>query len=119
LALEDELFRHLSNDAVHALLNKADEMVGRELMAEYIKSKSNGQVTLEAIEAERLNGGYTAASRTLLGLAARNNKNGWFKSVSGFQEIARDIVGPHIANAEPGFVHIVNNQLWGWTSAAA
>lgn len=117
LALEDELFLHSSNDAVHALLNKADEMVGRELMAEHVKSKSNGQVTLAAIEAERLNGGYTPASRALLGLAARNNKNGWFKSVSGFQEIAKEIIGPQQANAEPGFVQIMN-QLWGWTSAA-
>ncbi|WP_175626588.1 MULTISPECIES: ATP-dependent endonuclease [Oxalobacteraceae] len=118
LALEDELFRHLSNDAVHALLNKADEMIGRELMAEHVRSKSNGEVTLDAIEAERQNGGYTAASRALLGMAARNNKNGWFKSVSGFQEVAKDIVGPNIANAQPGFINITN-QLYGWTSAAA
>lgn len=118
LALEDELFRYLSDDAVHALLDKADEMVGRELMAEHVKSKSHGQVTLDAIEAERLHGGYTPASRVVLGLAARNNKNGWFKSVTGFQEIAKDIVGPHIANAEPGFIEITN-QLWRWTSASA
>ncbi|MFB9158872.1 ATP-dependent nuclease [Chromobacterium violaceum] len=118
LALEDELFQHSSNDAVHMLLNKADAMVGRELMAEHVKSKSNGQVTLDAIEAERLNGGYTPVSRALLGLAARNNKNGWFKSVSSFQEIAKDIVGPHLSYAERGFVQIVG-QLWGWTSAAA
>lgn len=118
LALEDELFRHSSNDAVHALLNKADEIVGRELMAEHIKSKSNGQVTLDTIEAERLNGGYTPASRELLGLAARNNKNGWFKSLTSFQEVAKEIVGPHIANAEPGFIE-VTNQLWRWTSATA
>lgn len=117
-ALEDELFRHSSNDAVHALLNKADEMVGRELMGEHVKSKSHGQVTLDAIEAERINGGYTPASRALLGIAARNNKNGWFKSVTGFQEIAKDVVGPHIESAEPGFVAITN-LLWGWTSAAA
>lgn len=117
LALEDELFLHSSNDAVHALLNKADEIVGRELMAEHIMSKSNGQVTLDDIEAEQLNGGYTPASRALLGLAARNNKNGWFKSVGSFQEIAKDIVGPHIKGAEPGFVEILN-VLWRWTSAA-
>lgn len=118
LALEDELFLHLSDDAVDALLKKADEMVGRELMAEHIKSKSNGQTTLDAIEVERLIGRYTPASRALLGVAARNNKNGWFKSVTGFQEIAKDIVGPSIANAEPGFIEITN-QLWRWTSAAA
>ena len=85
-------------------------------MADHIRSKSNGQVTLDAIEAERLNG-YTPASRALLGLAARNSKNGWFKSVSCFQEVAKDIVGPHLPNAESGFVQITN-QLWGWTSAA-
>lgn len=117
LALEDELFRHSSDDAVHALLSKADEMVGRDLMAEHIKSKSSGQVTLEAIETERMIGGYTAESRELLGRAARNNKNGWFKSVSGFQEIAKDIVGPHLRDAEAGFNDIVI-QLWRWTSAS-
>lgn len=118
LKLEDELFLHSSDDAVHALLNKADEMVGRQLMDEHIRSKSNGQVTLDAIETEYLVAGYTPESRALLGLAAGNNKNGWFKSVSRFQEIAKDVVGPHIANAEPGFIEITN-QLWRWTSATA
>lgn len=118
LALEDELFRHSSKDAVHALLNKAHEMVGRDLMAEHVQSKSSGRVTLEAIEAERLNGDYMPASRALLGLAARNKHNGWFKSVSGFEEVARDIVGPHIQSADEGFVRITN-LLWGWTSATA
>ena len=118
LALEDELFRHLCNDAVQALLNKADEMVGRELMAEHVKSKSNGQVTLAVIETELMQGGYTLANRAVLGLAARNNKNGWFKSVTGFQDIAKDVVGPHLAKAEPGFVEITN-RLREWTSAVA
>ena len=118
LALEDELFRHLTNDAVRELLNKAEEMVGRELMAEHVKSKSNGEVTLEAIEAELMNGDYTLENRTVLGLAARNNKNGWFKSVSCFQDIARDIIGPHMGNAEPRFAQ-TTNQLIGWMNAAA
>ncbi|RDB43410.1 ATP-dependent endonuclease [Halomonas sp. DQ26W] len=117
LALEDELFLHLSDDAVEALLNKADEMVGRELMAEHIKSKSSGKVTLDSMEAERLIDGYTPENRRLLGLAARNNKNGWFKSVSGFQEIAKDVVGPNISQTEPGFKEITD-QLWRWMSAA-
>lgn len=117
-AIEDEIFRHLSDNAVDALLDKADELVGRELMAEQIKSKSQGQVTLDAIENERLISGYTPNSRALLGIAARNNKKGWFKSVGGFQEIAKDIVGPDLVNAEQGFVQIVD-QLRRWTSASA
>jgi hypothetical protein len=116
LTLEDELFRHSSDAAVHELLKKAEEMVGRELMAEHIKSKSNGQVTLDEIELKGVLSGYSPEHRALLGLAARNNKNAWFKSVSGFQEIAKDVVGPHLTSAEPGFVQIIN-QLWGWTSA--
>ena len=118
LALEDELFQQCSNDTVHALLNKADETVGRELMASHVMSKSNGQVTLAGIEAERLNGGYTAASRVLLGLAARNNKNGWFKSLTAFQEVGRDIVGPTLRASAPNFVETID-RLYGWTSAAA
>lgn len=117
-ALEDEIFRYLSDSAVDALLRKADEIVGRELMAEHIKSKSGGKVTLEAIEAARLFGGYTAENRALLGLAARNSKNGWFKSITGFEEVARDIVGPDLAIADPGFVQIVR-MFWEWTHAAA
>lgn len=118
LALEDELFRHSSHNAVHALLNKANEIVGRELMADHIKSKSNGKVSLDSIEAEWQNGAYTDASRELLGLASRNNKHGWFKSITAFQEIAKDIVGPHLVHAEPGFIQIMNN-LWGWMNETA
>ncbi len=51
-----------------------------------------------------------------LGLAARNNKNGWYKSVGGFQDIAKGIVGPDIKNAEQGFIEITE-KLWSWTSA--
>lgn len=116
LALEDELFRYLSDGAVAALLNKADEMVGRELMAEHVRSKSSGKVTLDSIESQRLISGFTPDSRQLLGLAARNNKNGWFKSVSSFQEIAKEIVGPDLPNAEPGFKYIME-QLWRWMNA--
>jgi len=117
LALEDELFRHLSDEAVDALLNKAEEIVGRQLMGDHIKSKSQGQVTLEAIEAERMAGHYTDDGRALLGLAARNKENGWFKTITKFQEIAKDIVGPHLGNAEQGFIEIAN-QLRKWTSGS-
>jgi putative ATP-dependent endonuclease of OLD family len=86
-------------------------------MAEHIKSKSNGQITLDELEVERLLEGYSPVSRALMGRAARNSKNGWFKSISAFQEVAKDIVGPNLANAEPGFVQLVT-QLWEWTSAA-
>lgn len=117
LALEDELFLHLSDGAVDALLKKADDMVGRELMAQHIKSNSNGQITLDELEVERLLDGYSPASRALLGRAARNSKNGWFKSLSAFQEVAKDIAGPNLVDVEQDFIRLVT-QLWEWTSAS-
>ena len=87
-------------------------------MAEHIRSKSEGQRTLEAIEAERAaQGVYTAATRELLGRAARVSKNGWFKTVTAYQHVGRRIVGPQLQNAEPGFVAVMN-RLWTWTHAA-
>lgn len=116
-ALEDELFLCLPDIAVDALLAKAAELVGRDTMSSHVTSKSNGQVTLDAIEAERRAGAYSFAGRQWLGVASRTRNNGWFKSVTNFQEVAKDIVGPHLANSEQGFKDIVT-QLWTWTRAA-
>jgi len=117
-ALEDELFQCLPDAGVDALLAKAITFVGIETMAEHVMSKSQGRVTLAAIQAERLNGTYSPASRALLGVASRTRNSGWFKSVTAFQEVSKDIVGPHQANAEPGYIDLIN-RLWDWTSAAA
>lgn len=116
LTLEDELFRSLSEQALDSLLAKAEEVVGAELMNQQIQSKSQGGVTLEAIQTDRLIDGYLPEHRELLGVASRIRNNGWFKSLTTYQEIARDIVGPTLPNAELGF-KAVTDQLWGFTSA--
>jgi len=116
-ALEDELFRSLGDDAIDALLAKACEVVGRDLVESHIASKSNGQRTLAAIEAESILDRITEASKELLGTASRIRGSGWFKSVSTYQEVARDIVGPNLATAEAGFQAMVE-QLRTWTHAA-
>ncbi|MFZ2988620.1 ATP-dependent nuclease [Ideonella sp.] len=117
-ALEDELFTSMSDAAIDALLHYAVERIGRDDVAEHIRSKSEGQRTLEAIEGERAaHGGYAAATRELLGRAARVSKNGWFKSVSAYQHVGRRIVGPQLQNAEPGFLEVMN-RLLAWTHAA-
>lgn len=46
-ALEDELFLSLHDDAIDALLLKACEVVGRDMVESHIASKSNGQRTLD------------------------------------------------------------------------
>jgi len=117
-ALEDELFICMTDAAIDALLGYAIERIGRDDVAEHIRSKSEGQRTLEAVEAERAaQGVYSAATRELLGRAARVNKNGWFKSVSAYQHVGRRIVGPQCKNSEAGFVDVMN-RLWAWTHAA-
>jgi hypothetical protein len=116
-ALEDELFCSLGDDAIDALLAKAGEVVGRDLVSAHITSKSNGQRTLQAVEIDRLLEGYTNATKELLGTASRTRGSGWFKSVSTYQEVAKDIVGPHLATAEVGFQAIVE-YLRAWTHAA-
>lgn len=117
LTLEDELFRHLSMTAVDALMVKAKELVGAELMNQHIQTRSNGRATLDMVDTERLMNGYSVNTRELLGQASRIRGSGWFKSLTCYQEIALNIVGPSLPHAEPGF-QSVTNQLWGFSSAA-
>lgn len=116
-ALEDELFRSLDDEAVDALLAKAYEVIGRDLVNSHVTSKSNGELTLNAIEVDRLHDGHANPTKELLGIASRIRGAGWFKSVSTYQEIGRDIVGPHLATTEEGFQTLVG-QLRAWIHAA-
>jgi hypothetical protein len=116
-ALEDELFCSLSDGAINALLAKACEVVGRDLVESHVTSKSDGQRTLAAIEAESVFDRITDISKDVLGKASRIRGSGWFKSVSTYQEVARDIVGPNLATAESGFQAVVE-LLRTWVHAA-
>ncbi|KAF4558093.1 AAA family ATPase [Pseudomonas sp. CES] len=116
LTLEDEIFRHLSDQALDALMAKAEAIVGAELMNEHIQTRSQGRVTLNDIQGERLVDGYSPERRELLGTASRIRNSGWFKSLTTYQEVARDIVGPSLQMADEGFT-AVTTQLWTFTSA--
>jgi hypothetical protein len=116
-ALEDELFCSMSDAAIDALVAKAQQAMGRDLIAQHILSKSEGRTSLETVEHSRLHGGYTPEIRELLGRASRIRNNGWFKSVTAFQDIGRAIVGPQLQAADAGFREIIG-QLWRWTRAA-
>lgn len=116
-ALEDELFCSLPDNAIDALLEKACATVGDDIVTQHIRSKSNGQKDLAAIQLEGLMDNYPDVTKVLLGTASRTRNSGWFKSVSTFQEIAKDIVGPNLATAEAGFQEIIE-QLRAWIHAA-
>lgn len=116
-ALEDELFLSLGDGAIHDLLQRAVELAEEELVDSHIRSQSQGGMTLHSVSLEGLVNGYSLATRTLLGIASRKGKNSWFKSVSKFEGVARDIVGPNLANADPDFAATVM-QIFRWTHAA-
>lgn len=116
-ALEDELFLSLTENGVGMLLDRAIALHGQELINEHIKSASQNAKDLNAIQAEMLIDGISEDSRQILGKAARSKKAGWFKSVTWMEDVAREIVGPDLANAENGFRTLVES-VFAWTSDA-
>lgn len=106
-ALEDELFLILTDDGVGKLLDRAVELHGEELVNNHIRSESQNAKDLNGIRTEALIDGITPESRAVLGKAARTRKAGWFKSVTWMEDVARDIVGPDLANVDAGFRELV------------
>lgn len=115
-ALEDELFLSLEDNAIDSLVAKAIAVIGRDLVNQHIVSKSNGQKNLADIESESFIGDISIETKTLLGHASRNKDNPWFKTVSTFQEVAKDIVGPNLNTSDQEFQESIN-RLRSWIYA--
>lgn len=116
-SLEDELFLSLGDTAIDALVLKAIDVLDRDLVDEHIKSKSNGKKTLNDIETESLLDEISDETKVLLGKASKAKKNEWFKSVTTFQEVAKEIVGPNLETADQEFRDIIN-RLKSWMHAS-
>lgn len=117
-ALEDELFLSLPDIGVDALLQRAIDLMDEELVAAHIQAQSNGQLTLAHIRQQRELIGipYPIETRQLLGMAARNRRKGWFKSVTKYEDIARDILGPHMPATDAVFYALID-RLYRWAHA--
>ncbi|MDQ9171718.1 AAA family ATPase [Oxalobacteraceae bacterium R-40] len=113
-ALEDELFWSLDDGAIHALLSRAVELIEQDTVNAHIQSTSQGRTTFDAVFNEGLTDGYSQTARMLLGAASRQRNKGWFKSVSRFEGVACDIVGPNLAGASPEFQAKVDH-LFRWS----
>lgn len=117
-ALEDELFASLPDAAIDRLLAKAIEVRDRDLVAGHIRDRSQNTLTLEQIEAFRGQGvPYAPNTRNFLGLASRIRKNGWYKSVTTYEYIARYIIGPELQTSHPNLQAIIN-RIRDWVHAA-
>lgn len=116
-ALEDELFLSLTDNAVDKLLMRAIEIHSKELVNDRIKSATKNSRDLTAIQTEAIVEGFSAESRTMLGKAARTKHAGWFKSVTWMEDVARDIVGPDLSDADPGFKMLAES-IFAWATNA-
>lgn len=94
-ALEDELFRGLGDQGAQKLLGRAVELLDADLVGEHIQSASGGQHTYAACVF-----GLSAELRSTLGAAARSKRGSWFKSVTKMEDVTRDILLPHLADAD-------------------
>jgi len=117
MTLEDELFRHLPDASIDALLAKAKELIGADVMDQHVQTRSHGRFKLSTIEGQRPASNYSFETRSLLGEASRIRGSGWFKSLTAYQDIVVSIVSHGYPHAEPGFKSVVD-QLWTFTRAA-
>lgn len=116
-ASEDELFLSLTPGAVGKLLAFAIELHGRELIGEHIKSATGNSQSLEIVEQELAGGVASTDTRNALGRASRFRRAGWFKSVTGMEAVASEIVGPDLPGADAGFRGIVDS-VFAWSADA-
>ena len=116
-ALEDELFLSLTDDGVGKLVARAIDLHGDDLVNEHIKSVTRNKRDLAAIQRELKAGAVSSESRAALGAAARTKRSGWFKSVTWMEDVARDIVGPDLPNADAGFRDLVE-RIFAWCANA-
>ena len=106
-ALEDELFIGLPDAAINELIERAGEILGEPVINDQIKSASSNAFSLH--DRPSL---LTGPGRLALAKASKSKQN-WFKSVSRMEEVAADIIGPHLHLAEESFRGIIDD-LFGW-----
>jgi putative ATP-dependent endonuclease of OLD family len=110
-ALEDELFQTFPSDVVRDLIAWAVRTDKERVEQTLKKASAANPVTIEAIQAEfERTREFSLAHRAILGAAARARRQGWFKSISKMEEVARTILGPRWDSSE-SFKAVVT-QLW-------
>lgn len=95
-SIEDEVFRSLDEERVLALLDRAAELHGQQLIDDQIRSASKGALTLNECKL-----GLDALARNALGRAA--NKGSWFKRIDWMEDATFDIIGPGLKTADRAF----------------
>ena len=112
LALEDVLFRTFPAQTISEMIDWAVEELGLERVNQTLTKAAGGKPTTidEIREGFRILGEYSPDARALLGAAARTRKQGWFKSISKVEAIARQFLGPRW-DTSPVFKALIDH-LW-------
>ncbi|SDK27937.1 MULTISPECIES: ATP-dependent nuclease [Bradyrhizobium] len=100
-ALEDELFKCLSNSGTRGLLETAVELKEEALINDHIKSASANAKNLNGMR-EELGTGISYESCVILATAAKSGA-GWFKNIGAMETVARDVIGPDLTEADDEF----------------
>jgi hypothetical protein len=79
------------------------------------KQEQTRNLSWGGVRAESRRNGVSDESRAVLGKAARTRKAGWFKSVTWMEEVARNTVGPDLADADAGFTALIED-IFAWAS---
>ena len=101
-SIEDELFESLPDTGIDGLLDKAIELRERALVRDHITSASDSTISLAEVQRQIQRGVIPRETRVVLAKAAKSGA-GWFKTVSGMEQAAREVIGPTIGNADRAF----------------
>jgi len=111
-AIEDMLFRYLTETAVMGLLDLAIEFKETSLVEEHIRTASSNSIRLDEIQMEPMLEGLTADSREALGSASKLS-SGWFKSIGQMEKAARSVIAPDFVNDLGAFAESVD-KVFAW-----
>ena len=105
-ATEDVLFASIPSGQIQQLLTLAVSRCGKDAVDAHIKQASNAAYGVEEAQTQ-----FNDVMRPILATVAK--KKGWFKDVEPGEIIGREIVGPHLAECDAGFVSVLTKiETW-------
>jgi putative ATP-dependent endonuclease of the OLD family len=106
-ALEDAVITALPDYALKKLIEVAVQEKGEPLISEHLKNKGLLLADLRARDS------FSPEERDKIAQCAKNDK-AWFKSVTPFERLGYEVIGPAFQDCQPSFKSIVNS-LFEWT----
>lgn len=114
-ALEDAIFQCVSGIEILSLLDYATSLPQGHKVDDQIKTASSNKFDLANARGWAADNQLPPGSSTILGAAARNKKTGWFKSISRYEHIAKNILSPNWSLEPTPLTEVTTAVLnWAW-----